>query len=162
MATLATTPCSSNPCFFKGKCHPSPIVVHTPWNHEKVQAAKTKCHQITDDVVKVSQTARAFVDTEKMQPGLKKCHREIKIPQMNGSHLKSLKSKIGLNCGKYPALVQQRKHNFTMISKVHWRCETRQATVWASSAKAKESSHRLCALLQTLHVAEVLLCYFQC
>lgn len=52
-----------------------------------------------------------------MQSGFKKYTGEIKMPQMDGSQLYSLKSKIELNCYKCPALVEQRKYNFTTISK---------------------------------------------
>lgn len=39
-------------------------MVHPPCNHEELQVAKTKHHEITDVIVEVStHTARVFVET---------------------------------------------------------------------------------------------------
>lgn len=95
-------------------------MVHTSWHHEELLNTGKKVHHITDIILFFSRyTARAYTETakKKKQSGFKKYTGEIKMPQMDGSQLYSLKSKTELNCYKCPALVEQRKYNFTTISK---------------------------------------------
>lgn len=95
-------------------------MVHTSWHHEELLNTGTKVHHITDIILFFfldTQQEHTLKQQKKKQSGFKKYTGEIKMPQMDGSQLYSLKSKTELNCYKCPALVEQRKYNFTTISK---------------------------------------------